>query len=69
MSKLGKRYINEICKNNCRAGETKTLDSVCKEFISLKTKAINKKYELLKAIEDIDEFILFCEEKISNLKM
>lgn len=69
MSKLGKRYISEICKDNARVWETKTLDSVCKEFIELKTKAINKKYELSKAIEDIDDFILFCEEKISNLKM
>lgn len=69
MSKLGKRFINNICKNTGRAGATKTADTAYREFLSLQSKAINKKNELLKAIEDIDEFNIFCEEKIRDLKI
>ncbi len=69
MSKLGKRYINSICKSTGRAGATKTADTAYREFLSLQSKAFNKKNELLKAIEDIDEFNSFCEGKIKALKV
>lgn len=68
MSKLGKRYVNSICKSTGRPGATKTSDMAYREFLSLKSKAIIKKNELLKAIEDINKFEIFCDEKLKNLQ-
>ena len=68
MSKLGKRYINSICKGTGRPGATKTSDMAYREFLSLKSKAISKKNELLNAIEDINKFEIFCDEKLKKLQ-